>query len=145
VELMDIDRGTFSFVDLDNFALDHLAFSSAAFFAFSALSAAFYELFVELSSIFLPLLSFSFSLFLVSTIAFLLLFSCFSLIMSRHSLLVSTLAVMTTRVVDLLDCLETNGDLNFSSVLQWFDVLLVNYLAEMHLLRCYWLPIIQRM
>ena len=74
MELMDIDRGTFSFVDLDNFALDHLAFSSAAFFAFSALSAAFYELFVELSSIFLPLLSFSFSLFLVSTIAFLLLF-----------------------------------------------------------------------
>ena len=74
MELMDIEGGIFSFVDVDDFAV---AFSSAAFFAF-LLSLLFSELFVEPSSVFLPLLSFSFPLFLVSAFAFPLLQPSFS-------------------------------------------------------------------
>jgi len=43
--------------------------------------------------------------------------------MYRHSLLVSTLAVVTAQVVDLVDCLEINGDINFCRVLHWSNVL----------------------
>jgi len=79
------------------------------------------ELFAVPSSISLFLLSsfpFFFLLCFSSSSAFF--FSCFSLIMSRNSLLVSTLVVVTAQVVDLLDCLEVNGDTNFCRIFEWF-------------------------
>jgi len=126
LEVVDNDGGTFSFADAVDFAVDCLAFCSAAFFAFSALSAAFWAFLQCLLPFSLLLLSFSFPLFLFSFFTFLLLqpsSSVFSLwlCLGRHPLLVSTLAVVTAQVVDLLDCLEVNGDTNFCRIFEWFD------------------------